>query len=320
MATLRALGRCAKRRARQSEKHPYFARAANPRRYAIATAIDLGLPAQPPLAYLGFMEPTCKYEAYGIPGPSGFSTVSAAAAPAKCSNGCVISNGNACNNTRNVVDPVARTLTLYIYGGDDVDPECKGPIYSSFVAAPSKDTTGTNPTGVNTMYSGTCSGPTTGLNNFNSGNYPGDPHPGIVAVRVFEAPPWLMQAPSRVSSQVIGGGVKMNLFLDENCMWPTGGAEGAASLTIFGGYCNNGFAIVTCNAAQGYASVAAWENNDCDAEPWAVAYLMTTQCVNFNGLYVKLASADCSVPPSPPLLIGSAHTAAAGLTAARRRT
>ena len=77
---------------------------------------------------------------------------------------------------------------------------------------------------------------------------------------------------------------------------------------------------MTCNAAQGYASVAAWENNDCDAEPWAVAYLMTTQCVNFNGLYVKLASADCSVPPSPPLLIGSAHTAAAGLTAARRRT
>ena len=46
-------------------------------------------------------------------------------------------------------------------------------------------------------------------------------------------------------------------------------------------------------------------NNDCDAAPETSAWLMTTECNIFNdkGQWAMLASADCSVPPAPPLLI-----------------
>ena len=264
--------------------------------YVMATSIDLGLPSSAPLSYIGFFEPTCTYEPYEWPGPLGFITISQPAAPAKCFNLCMVPDGNTCNQTRNTVDLATRTLTLQVFGDSATDPGCHGPVYSTWVSMPSKDTSGVNPSGVNTQYSGTCVGPSTGASNYHSG--------GIVKLRVFEAKPWLMQAPSQISSQVIGVGVKLKLFLDANCMFPAGGAAGAASVTLRGGFCNGGLAVTACNAAQSWAQVVAFSNNDCDSAPEATSVLLTTQCAPFtNGQYVTLGSADCSVPSLPPLII-----------------
>ena len=204
------------------------------------------------------------------------------------------------NATAVALDSATGSLTIKTYGQG---PTCAGPVYSSYV---------------NLSASGGCKPPTTGANIVTSGNVGASvelfPAPTLVTntcpAGQSAVPGVASSLPTMAmlgSTPVVASGVRMVFYKDASCLSPLG-SGGPAEFPLFGGFCQGGVAVTGCNAALGWATVNWHGANGCDSQPTSVTTLTTMTCTTVNNfgstMYIKLASADCSAPATPPLMLG----------------
>lgn len=123
--------------------------------------------------------------------------------------------------------------------------------------------------------------------------------PGLVS-----ALPTVAMVGSAAAAQT---GVTILFFNDPACTSPQG-PEGSPYVA-YGGFCTGGVSVTGCNAALGWATLNFYSSNSCGGILAPVAAtLSTTSCTAVPGVwgmtqYLKLASADCSVPATAPTQI-----------------